>query len=258
MVDALTAARAGLYLAALIGIIWTALACGNQPPDPVTPAPDPASLLAETATNLRAIRSAEFEVTHEVGSMYVPNFGAKITEIAGTWDATSGTELSIDAYLVARPEVDPQSGSYVQLRAVVTPQGYFSIEPISGLWLKQPTSSAPLSVNRLQHIVSDLVGEIENPVLVGEEAIDGVPTYRIRGSVSASSMDWLPITASEGQSLQIEVWTDTGQKLLRRINAVGAVGVFDSPETSRTIFLTNIGEPVTITRPEQFIDLSGG
>ena len=262
MVDPLTTARVGLATVALVLTVWISAACGTEaptatPPTP-TPVPDAAALVAETAASLRTVRSTQFHVAHEVGSMYLPEFSAKITDISGAWDADTGAAVSIDAYLVSSPETDAQSGSYVQVLAVVTPQGYFSTEPISGLWLKQPAASAPFSVTRLQHIVADLVEAVENPVFVGAETVDDVATYRIRGGVPASAMDWLPISASEGQSLQIDVWTDTEQKLPRMISVVGQIGEFDLPDTHRTIRLTGIGEPAEISPPEQFIDLSGG
>ena len=93
--------------------------------------------------------------------MYLPAFSAKITDISpGHGMPKPGRNFSIDAYLVSGPEMrTPKSGSYVQVLAVVTPQGYFSTEPISGLWLKQsPAETAPFSVTRLQHIVADLGG----------------------------------------------------------------------------------------------------
>lgn len=262
MVDALTKARVGLVTVALALTVWTMAACGTDAPTATiptpTPVPDAAALLAETAANLRTVRSTQFHLAHQVGSMYLPDFSAKITDISGAWDADSGAAVSIDAYLVSGPEMDAQSGSYVQVLAVVTPRGYFSTEPISGLWLKQPAETAPFSVTRLQHIVADLVEAVEDPVLSGEETLDDVSTYRIRGGVPASTMDWLPISASEGQSLRIDVWTDMELKLLRMISVVGEIGEFDSADTHRTIRLTDIGEPADISPPEQFIDLSGG
>ena len=262
MVHALKAAKLSLSLAALIGIVWAAAACGGETPAAAfptpTPVPDPAALLAETAANLRTVQSANFHLDHEVGSVYVPAYGVKITEISGTWDADAGAELSIDAYLVSGPDADYETGSYVQVRAIVTPEGYFSTEPISGLWFKQPTQSAPVSVDRLQHIIADLVEAMDNPVLVGEETMDGAAMYRIGGDAPASAVGWLLATAAGDESLRIEIWTDTGQKLLRRLTAAGAAGEFDSPDTRRTILLTGIGEPVSIVPPEQFVNLAGG
>lgn len=262
MVDALKAAKFGLSLAALIGILCAALACGDRspavvPPTP-TPVPDAATLLAETAANVRSVQSANFHLTHEVGGIYLPDFRARVTEVAGAWDADAGADLSIDAYLVTHPDADHETGSYVQVNVIFTPDGYYSTEPISGLWLKQPVASALVSVDGFQHMIADLIGAVENPELAGEETLDGVATYRIGGDVPASAMDWLPITASAAQLLRVEIWTDRNQRVLRRLDVVGAIGEFDSPDTHRTILLTDVGEPVTIAPPERFIDLTGG
>ena len=262
MVDALITAWVRLPRAVLIGIMWVALACSDQspavlPPTP-TPVPDAAALLAETAANLRTVKSTRFQLSHDVGSIYLPDFSAKITDISGTWDADAGAELSIDAYLVSGPDAARETGSYVQVRAIVTPEAYFATEPISGLWLKQPGSTAPVSVDRLQHILADLVDAVESPQLLGEEVLDGITTYRIAGDVPASSMDWLPVAAIADLTLRIEIWTDTDRKVLRRLDAIGPIGEFDGPDTHRTILLTDMGEPVTIVPPEQFIDLTGG
>ena len=260
MVNALTRARRGLCLALLTVTMLAWLACGNESPDAVapTPVPDPVSLLAVTATNLRTVQSTKFRLSHDVGSLYLPGYSTKITEIVGAWDVGAGAELTIDAYLVAGPESDVASGTYVEVGAVITPEAFFSTEPISGLWLKQPVASSPISVARLQHLVADMVDAVENPALVGEEPIDGDATYRISGVMPASAMDWLIAAASGAQPLEIEVWTDADRRELRQLAVSGAIGEFDLPDTLRTIRLTEIGEPVDITPPEQFIDLSGG
>ena len=252
----MTLAKTWLPAAALALIAWAALACGGQAPQ--VDAPDPVALLTETAANLRAIQSAEFQLTHETGSLYVPAYSAKITDISGSWDATAGAVFAIDAYLVNSPETEVQSGSYVQVQAVATPEGYFSTEPISGLWLKQPATAAPIEVSKLQHLVADLIAAVENPVMVGQETVNGAAAYRIDGVAAASSVAWLPVEPGEGQTLQIGVWTDAAQKLPRRIDISRAIGEFDAPDTRRTITLSGFGEPSDIAPPEQFIDLSGG
>ena len=262
MVYALKAVQPSLSLVVLVGLLWAALACGDQspavvPPTP-TPIPDAAALLAETADNLRSVQSVEFQVVHQAGSIYLPDFSAKITDISGSWDSGAGAELSIDAYVVSGPDAKPETGSYVPVRAIVTPGAYFMTEPVSGVWLKQPIQTAPIALDRLQHMIADLVASADNPEIVGRETLDGVDAYRIGGNVPASAMDWLPVTAFADQNLRVEVWTDTDQKLLRRLDAVGAIGQFDALDTHRTILLNGIGDPVTIVPPERFIDLTGG
>lgn len=252
----MTLAKNWLPAVALAVIAWAAVACGGQVAE--KEAPDPGALLTETAANLRAIQSAEFQLSHETGSLYVPEYGAKITEVSGAWDAAAGAVFAIDAYLVSSPDADAQSGSYVQVQAVATPQAYFSTEPISGLWLKQPAAAAPIDVSNLPHLVADLVAAVVDPVLVGEEAVEGAAAYRVSGDAPASRVAWLPVEPGTGQTLKVELWTDAAQKLPTRIDISGAIGEFDAPETLRRITLSKFGEPTDITPPEQFIDLSGG
>ena len=71
-------------------------------------------------------------------------------------------------------------------------------------------------------------------------------------------MDWLPLSAEADQTVRIEVWSDTGQRQLRKLRVTGAVGTFDQADTEREILLTNINGTVSIDPPEEFTDLTGG
>ena len=247
-------------MVALMAVLALVVACGSPTtPEPTaTPAIDPVALLTETAANLRAAQSAKFHVTHESGSIFIRAFSAKITEVAGSWDADLGADFTVDAYLVSSPETEPESGTYIQMKTVITPDGYYNADPLSGAWIKQSPKLAPIPAGRLHEIIADVVAAVADPTLAGQETLDDTATYKISGTAPASTMDWLPVTAEEGQILQVEVWTGADQKLLRRLRATGAVGQFDDPDTVRSITLTGINEPVAIEPPDNFIDLTGG
>ena len=242
----------------MLAVVSLLLACGGPSGPEPTATPDAAALLAETEANLRSTRSAQFHLAHDAGSIFVRAFSAKITEVSGSWDASLGAEFAVDAYLVTSPDAEPESGVYIQMETVITPDGYYNSDPLSGSWIKQSPDLAPIPVANLNHIVADVVVAITDPVLSGAEDVDGVPAHRISGAAPSSTMNWLPITAEEGQTLRIEVWTDTERKLLRRLRATGPVGQFDQPDTVRTISLTGINETVVIEPPDNFVDLAGG
>ena len=241
-----------------------AMACAGSvtptaAPQPTpTPVPDPAALLAETAENLRSMRSADFLLRHETGAIFFPLLGARLTEASGVWDAAGGAELAVDAYLVPDAQAEADSGIYFQMQAVITPDAYYGTDPLSGAWIKQPRSLVPIPVDELNAIIADLVENIADPTLDGRETTDGHDAYRISGDAPASVMDWLLLTAEEEQSVRVEIWTDTGQKLLRKLRVSGAVGSYDQPDTVRELLLTNINGDVTIQPPAEFLDLSGG
>ena len=227
------------------------------PPTP-TPPPDPALLIEETAANLRAFKSAEFVVRHETGAIFIPGFSAKMTEASGAWESEQGADLAIDAYLVPDAQTDPESGIYIQMLAVITGDAYYATDPLSGAWMKQPPAMSPIPVDRLNLLVADLVAGVADPVLAGQESLDGQSAYRISGEAPATLLDWLPLNPDASQTLQMEVWTDTERKQLRKLRLAGPVGPFDQPDTVREILLTNIDGDINIQPPTDFTDLTGG
>ncbi|MCE2499667.1 MAG: LppX_LprAFG lipoprotein [Dehalococcoidia bacterium] len=257
MVHSLTTLPTALVLIALLTLA-TACATQDTPEPTATPNIDPAALLAETAANVKATRSAMFSVTHETGSIFIRPFSAKITEVTGSWDADKGADFTADAYLVPNPETEPTSGTYIQMQVVITREGYYAADPLSGAWIKQSPTLSPIPVDRLAEIMAEVVAETGNPVLMGQEVVADTNAYKISGTAPASVMNWLPITAQEGQILQVEIWTGVEERMLRRLRATGPVGQFDRPDTVRSITLTDINEPVEIEPPDNFVDLTGG
>ena len=221
-----------------------------------TPPPDPKTLLAETAAIVRALESMRFAVTHETGSIFVSAANAKATEARGAWNLTQGADIAIDAYLVAGPNADLESGTYIQLNMLVTPDSYFITDPLSGVWTKRPLSSLPVPIDQIANIVADMLETVENPQLAGQESLDDVATYRITGRAPATVMEWLLLTGVEGQYVDFEIWTDTEEKLIQKIRLSGPINEFDDPDTVRVITLSDVNGSVSVEPPTDFIDLS--
>ena len=264
-----------IIVVAAMAMLVTGLACGgSEEPDAVvesaspvvqpaeqatptpTPPPDPKSLLAETAATTRGLDSMRFAVTHETGSIFVSAANAKATEAKGAWNSTQGADIAIDAYLVAGPDADLESGTYIQLNMLLTPDSYFITDPLSGVWTKRPLSSVPVPIDQIANIVGDMLETVENPQLAGQESLDGVATYRITGRAPATVMEWLLLKGVEGQYVDIEIWTDTEEKLIQKLRLTGPVGEFDDPDTVRVITLSDVNGSVSVEPPTDFIDLS--
>ena len=218
--------------------------------------PDPTAFLAETAAIVRGLESMRFEVTHETGSIFVSAANAKATEARGAWNLTQGADIAIDAYLVAGPDANLESGTYIQLNMLVTPDSYFITDPLSGVWTKRPLSSLPVPIDQIANIVGDMLETVENPQLAGSESLDGVLTYRIAGRAPATVMEWLLLTGVEGQYVDFEVWTDAEEKVIQKIRLVGPISEFDDPDTVRVITLSDVNGSVNVDPPTDFIDLS--
>ena len=268
--------RSGLGAAALLALVAMALACGGgsdaappaepaaaapqpaaeQPTPTPTPPPDPAALLAETAANARTLQSMRFAVTHETGSIFVSTVNAKATEARGAWHAVQGADITIDAFLVAGADAAPETGTYVELNMLVTPDSYFITDPLSGAWTKRPLDSLAVPIDQIADIMGNMLEVVENPELAGQETVDGVAAYRITGRAPSTVMEWLLITGVEGEYVDVEIWSDTEQKLLRKARLSGPISEYDDPNTVRQITLTDINEPVSVEPPTDFLDLS--
>ena len=236
-----------------------AQSAAEQPAPTPTPPPDPADLLVATAENLRQARSFNFVLEHEAGSIYVSSVQAKATVAKGGWNAEQGAQMTIDAYLVSGSDAPTEDGTYVELNMIVTPDSYFVTDPLSGYWTKRPFSSISIPITELNHIMAAAAADsIENPVLVGEEEIDGKSAYKITGDAPATVMDWLLLFPVEGQRVDVEIWTDTEEKILRQARIIGPIGEYDDPDTVRKVTVSDYNAPVEIEipAPDDYLDLS--
>ncbi len=223
-----------------------------------TPTPNPAAIRNRAAANLRDLRTAQFEITHDPGSIYVNAFGARITGARGTWSARQGAQIAVDAYLVHGPDAGVDTGAYVLLQTVITPDGYYATDPLSGIWHRQSVALLPLPVAELNDIVAEMVATVAIREPASRDTIDGVATYKISGTAPASTLNWLLLYARDGQSVGVTMWIDAADTQLRKVRISGPVGRFDAPDTVREIRLYDLNNPVTITPPAEYVDLTGG
>ena len=230
----------------------------EQPAPTPTPPPDPAALLTDTAENLRQARSFNFVVEHESGSIYVSSVQAKATVAKGGWNAEQGAQMTVDAYLVSGADAPTEDGTYVELNMIVTPDSYFLTDPLSGHWTKRPFSSISIPITELNNIIAAAADSITNPVLAGEEEIDGKSAYKITGDAPATVMDWLLLFPVEGQRVDVEVWTDTEGKILRQARIIGPIGEYDDADTVRKVTVSdyNASVEIEIPGPDDYLDLS--
>ena len=125
---------------------------------------------------------------HEAGSMYVPAFGAKITEISGTWDADAGADLAIDAYLGERPRYGSRN-RFLRAGARHRHAGRIFLHRanIGPVVQADLSNRPPVSVHRLQHIIADLVEAVDKFQCSLREESGGwhAATYRIGGHAPA-------------------------------------------------------------------------
>ena len=252
-------------------ILLLVAACGggasgtlnNQQGNPSSPGPtatlppiDAQQLLTATAANMESVESMRFSLTHPSGSIYVDSLSAQITAANGVWDSYQGADLTVEGYVVSGPAAESQDGIFVRLKMVITPDSYFLVDPASRSWTKQPNSLIPLPIEELAVIMADLIREVDDARITGDERVNGVRAFRLSGVADASVMSWTGLNTSNQPDADVEIWIDAAKLLPIKARVVGPVGEYDEPGAVREIILSDINNQLVIDAPETFIDVS--
>ena len=235
----------------------------NQQDNPPSPGPtatlppiDAQQLLTATAANMESVESMRFSLTHPSGSIYVDSLSAQITAANGVWDSYQGADLTVEGYVVSGPAAESQDGIFVRLKMVITPDSYFLVDPASRSWTKQPNSLIPLPIEELAIIMADLIREVDDARITGDERVNGVRAFRLSGVADASVMSWTGLNTSNQPDADVEIWIDAAKLLPIKARVVGPVGEYDEPGAVREIILSDINNQLVIDAPETFIDVS--
>ena len=220
------------------------------------PAVDPAALVSEASASTLAMASMRFSITHESGGIYIPVAAVRATAMNGVWDREQGATLSIDSHLVGGPNSSPEDWTPIVMDMVVSPDGYFVTDPVSGMWMKRPDEELPVPIDSMNQALSDMILLTESPRIAGQELLDGVETYRVDGQAPASVMGWMMLVAQEEQYVDISLWIESEHKRFRKMRVAGPIDHFDAPDTVRVIFMSDIDRAVDVVVPEEFIDLT--
>lgn len=234
----------------------TPAAAQLQPtPTPQLSAPE---ILAGSAALTEAAQSMRFTLGHPNGSIFVDGISAKITDAEGIWNAAEGAELTIGGFLVAGPAASTDDGIFLRMKLVITPDAYYLVDPGSRAWTKQPYGAVPLPVERLASIMAEIIRGIENPELLDDVVIDGAPAYQIRGGAPASVMGWTLLDTADRPDVTVILSIGRDDLLPRKALIIGPVGQHDADDTARELIISDINSPLTITVPQNFVDVSGG
>ena len=223
---------------------------------------DATTLLAEAAANMAALDSFHFELS-----------------------TPRGTTRILDAFQVVRLEGDVQRPDRFQATIDAEAVGFdLSIEAIGvgdTLWITDPMAGGefrevPLDTTAsdggptLEQIVNPdrlwvaALRVITEPVVVGQDTIDGEPVTRVDGFVDvrqvidperAAGVVGTPTTTTATDQLDflpdrlpVSIWI-TEERLLRRLEIEGPLLADEEPSIVRRLDLTRFDEPVTIEPP---------
>ena len=231
-------------VALLLGLSLAACNAGSPTPDPAPTAEpvDPRMELQRTVESLMALHSVAFDLHHVIGSTSIlPGvlmdraYGKAI--VPGQFDVTIEGEL-----LFPR--------SYVEIGMISVDGKSYMTNLINGEWEQVSSDALPINLSNIGVTLADIVVMVQEPVLLGNDRVDGVDVYHISGSITSEVLKQLVPTAGTGFPVALEMWTERSTGMLRQALITGQVVLTDVEETQRQLTLDSVNESITVEPPD--------
>lgn len=202
-------------------------------------APTPEDLVRESVAATEAVKSFHFAFD----SQDVPSSGGGLKLLGAEGDAVVPDRVRADV-----------SGTFagvpLSTQLVAVGDDVWIKDPLAGGWRTIDVGTTPAVLLDPVEGVLGVMRRVDELSDEGTEEVGGVETRKLKGIADAA--DVAPLVAVSPGDGQVEatLWIGDDDRVLRRVEVVGAVAE-DEPEAARRVVeISRIGEPVTIERPE--------
>jgi len=230
-----------------LALFWT-LSCGSAPaatpiPEP-TPTPSPHQIIEKSGGRMLALDTARFTLEHEGDSSTQLFPGVTLQRVEGQVDMPNRFRIRAEA-MSAFPR------SFIEVNIVVVEDQAFMTDFINReKWNQVPVENLPFNFADLGRTLSDIIRAIQNPAFTGTETVDGVSSWRVRGTVPSESLAALVPEAGSGHEVALDLWVGQAQGLLIKVRIEGQILSTDVPKVVRVLTLYSFDEPVEISLPK--------
>lgn len=236
----------GFSLALLLLLLISVAGCSSAPtPGPTgtpAPPPDPQAVLRRAVSELLDLRSAKFVLEHQTGSTTI-FAGLDMNKASGVVEIPDRFQLKVEGE-------SKLFNSYVELDVISIEDKAYMTDPGSGRWRDIDVEALPVNLSNLGRTLADIVDAVVDPVLLDTEQLGNRETYHIGGGVQSEDLAALVPGAADGFNVQLELWLDRSDGLLRQVLITGQVVATDIPEVVRLLTLSDFNLPVDISPPE--------
>lgn len=198
-------------------------------------------LLAAVAQNLSTMSTAKFSMVDETESG-APFFGATLKRMEAVVKAPDSLRMKVDV-------VAPGFG-FVKVEIVQVGDQAFIKLTEEAPWLQLPQDQVPFDFAGMAKLFGSLPGEVEDLTVTGKETVQGAPAIVLEGVVRSEALSDLITTAEPGHPVNLTLWIDPEQAVLRQVRLEGQILTLDDPGTSRLITIEDINVPVDIELPD--------
>ena len=225
-------------------LVWLTAACSSDSSDLALKsesAIDAEPVLLQAVEQLMGLESASFSLNHIKGSTVLMP-GVLMTKISGEISIPDRSRVTVEAQ-IEFPK------SYVEIDIVRIQKTAFMTSIFGGDWNQVSAESLPFNLSGLGLTMAEIVDAIQNPKVLGEERLNGIDTLLIGGMVNPKDLVKLVPGAEGDVRVDLKLWINREDGLLRRALIAGRVVPTDGVDTVRDLILKNINQPVVIDAP---------
>jgi len=236
-------------------------ACGGKDKKPDEPPPDAHALLAAGAAEVENATSFELEIGVDGYPVEISAQRVELPEgVSLEFKRAHGVYQAPDR-VNARIEISVGAVSTTAELIAVGHEQYYNADFItSGHWVNSDLIAgfSPEALMSTETGLPAALSSITDLALAGKTDLDGVPMFRLTGTIQAGAVHALTfglIRSSEGQ-LSIEVYIGVSDRRIAQItfHEPPPANEPDAEPTTWTINISNYNEDVSITAP----DMTGG
>lgn len=229
----------------LLAVAIVLTGCGSNADTETTqePAASVDDVLAAASARMAKTQSLRFSLDIE-GETFVDTAGS-IQLVAARGDLARPDKVAVDF------QVRLFGTGTVTIKMITIGGSSWTTDLLTGDWNTAPPEFGynPSVLYDNQQGLGPVMGRLQNPVIKGQEHLDGLPVYRVSGTASEATMGPLTSNTMTGEPVGLELWIDPlTWNLLRVIVTEPDSSGKDEPATW-TMNLSNHDEQVSIEPP---------
>jgi hypothetical protein len=196
-------------------------------------------ILAQSASTMSEVETLQFSIEHQGDPAVIelgPGMSVTLLGAGGAYQAPDS------AYATVKVEL---SGMVGEANVLWLPDGaYFKLPPLIAAY--QPVDLGDFDISNIfsgEGSISTVMTNLIDPVLVGEENLEGTNTYHIQGEADGNLLKDLVAGAIQPASATLDIWIDKAtMEVVRVVATESETGVWQ-------IDFFAYGDPVEIPTP---------
>jgi|GEM_PF-1922964 len=228
-------------MAGACAALLAATACGSEgAPSSREGLPPAETLLARSAQAMAQVRSIRFSLTNENGETPLPD-GLALRSAKGSLVHPDKMEAQFAARVAGFP---------VELKVISANDRTYVTNPLTGRWQTYDYALGLLAFLDAEKGLVQIMRSMSGPVVSAGPATDGAETYRVKGSIPATSVAFMTTGALEGARVDVDILIGARDSLMREAKLFGRISEGEPPGMSRVLELSSFNQTFAIAAPQ--------